>query len=337
MRLAILAHDRFPHAAKTAIGVMRYGEQEVTAVIDRALAGTNVRAHTDMVPDAPIVQGFEDVSDVDALLIGVSPIGGGFDESWRPDVCEALERGCDVIAGLHVFLSDDPEFTEIADRTGATIRDVRRPPADLGVSEGRADEVSARVILTVGTDCSVGKMTATFELVEALRERGYDAATVPTGQTGIMIEGWGYPVDRIISDFVAGAVEDLVLERGDEHDVLIVEGQGSITHPAYSAVTCGILHGAMPDALVLCHEADREAIGSYERFSIPPLDACADLYERLSKPVSDASVVAGVLNTAPLEDTGVAEARVADASRTLGVPVTDPIRFGSEPVLDALR
>ena len=213
---------------------------------------------------------------------------------------------------------------------------MRKPHAGLTVSDGVAADVDADVVLTVGTDCSTGKMTATLEMVEAAREAGVDAGFIPTGQTGIMIAGWGNPIDRVVSDFTAGAVEEMILEKGDDHDVLFVEGQGSIVHPAYSAVTCGILHGAMPDSLVLCHEAGREVIHGYEDFEIPPVPEYVDLYESLAAPVHDAEVVAGMLNTSHLDDDAAREA-VAEYGDALGGPATDPIRFDAAEVLEVLR
>lgn len=336
MRIAILAHDRFPDAAKTAIGVMRYGDQDVVAVLDRSNAGTATGEHTGLVPDVPIVEGMDAIDDIDALLIGVAPIGGGFEESWRPDVRAALERGIDVVAGLHAFLGDDPEFSALANESGADIRDVRQPPPDLTVSEGEAGDVPATVVLTVGTDASVGKMTASFELVEALNAQGHDAVVVPTGQTGIMIEGWGYPIDRVIADFMAGAVEDMILEVGWDHDVLVVEGQGSLIHPAYSGVTCGILHGAMPDGLVLCHDAARDRIHSYEQVAIPPLDAVAELYERVATPIAPAPVVAGAIKTSSIDDDAEAMAEVEAMETALGVPTNDVVRFGAESLVEPI-
>jgi uncharacterized NAD-dependent epimerase/dehydratase family protein len=334
-RVAILAHEKFPDRAKTAIGILRYGDQEVVALLDRNRAGDRVSDHVPDVQDAPIVESMAAVDDVDALVVGISPIGGEFDESWRSDVSNALERGADVVSGLHYFLSEDPEFASVAAATDATIRDVRRPPDDLTVSEGRASEVDAEVVLTVGTDCSTGKMTTSMELVAAARDRGVDAGFVPTGQTGIMIAGWGTPIDRVIGDFVAGAVEEMVLEAGDDHDLLVVEGQGSIVHPAYSGVTCGLLHGSMPDALLMTHVAGRDAIHGYEDTAIPPLSTCVDLYEELAAPVHETSVVAGALNTAHLEADAAADA-IAAYEDALGVPATDPVRHGAEELLDAV-
>lgn len=336
MQVAILAHEKFPDRAKTAVGILRYGDQEVAAVLDRATAGGQVRDYLPNVQDAPIVAGMEEVPDtVDALVIGIAPIGGGFDDSWRADVRTALERGCNVIAGLHYFLTEDEEFVELAGEHGCELWDVRRPPEDLTVASGVADSVGADVVLTVGTDCSTGKMTTSMELVRGAREAGVDAAVVPTGQTGIMIEDWGIAVDRVISDFAAGAVERMILEVGDEYDLLVVEGQGSIIHPAYSGVTCSILHGAMADHLVLCHVAGRTAINEYEDTRIPPLGEYAELYEMLAEPVKPARVAAGAVATHHLDEMG-ARAAVRECADALGRPVTDPVRFGPDEILEAL-
>ncbi|MFB6188768.1 MAG: DUF1611 domain-containing protein [Halapricum sp.] len=337
MRVAILAHEKFPERAKTAVGVLRYGDQEVVAVLDRDHAGSSVRESLDdpRIPDVPIVAGIEDVPEIDALLIGIAPIGGGFDESWRPDVRGALERGCDVISGLHYQLSADEEFAALAAEHDCDLVDVREPPDDLTVSDGRAREVGATVVLTVGTDCSSGKMTAAMELREAARERGLDAAVVPTGQTGILIEGWGIAVDRTISDFTAGAVERMVRDVGDS-DVVFVEGQGALGHPAYSAVTAGIVHGAMAEKMVLCHEAGRQAVHGYESFPLPPAEEYARLYERFAAPVAESEVAAGMVNSAGIDDATRARQAIDAYGEAIDAPATDPIRFDVREVLDAL-
>ncbi len=336
MRVAILAHEKFPHDAKTAVGILRYGDQDVAAVLDREHAGSRVADHLPAVQDAPVVAGVEDVpGDIDRLIVGIAPIGGGLDESWRPDIHGAIEQGADVAAGLHYFLSEDEELSQLADEHGVDLWDVRKPPADLGVPDGTARDVDAEVVLTVGTDCSTGKMTTTWSLLEAARARGWDAAAVPTGQTGVMVEGSGVVVDRTISDFTAGAVERMVEARAD-HDYLFVEGQGSITHPAYSGVTLSILHGAMPDALVLCHEAGRENVRKYESFPIPHPTEYVDRYERLAAPLHETAVVAGSLNTRFVETDAEAREAVADYSAAIDAPATDPVRFDAGEVLDAL-
>jgi len=336
--VVVLAHEQFPDGAKTAVGILRYADYDVAAVLDRERAGERVADHVPDVPDAPIVERMTDAleSDPDALLIGISPIGGGFEESWRPDVRAAIEAGCDVIAGLHYFLANDEGFAALAADHGVDLIDVRRPPEDLTVSRGQARDADADVVLTVGTDCSTGKMTTTLELVAAARARGVDAGFVPTGQTGIMIAGWGVPVDRVISDFAAGAVERMILDAAEDHDVLFVEGQGTIVHPAYSGVTCSLLHGAMPDSLVLTHSAGREAIHGYESFAIPPVESYVDLYEDLAAPVAPADVAAGALDTRATEGDDAARAAVDDYADAVGGPATDPVRFDADEILDAL-
>lgn len=336
-RLAILAHEKFPERAKTALGVIRYADDEIVAVLDRTEAGTRVTDHVSDVRDAPIVDSFASIAEpVDALLIGIAPIGGGFEEHWRPDVHAAIEASCDVIAGLHYFLNDDEELAALAADNDVDLIDVRKPKDDLTVAQGIADEVDAHVALTVGTDCSVGKMTVALETVRAAQAAGIDAALIPTGQTGIMIEGWGNPIDRVISDFTAGAVEEMILEIGDDHDLLVVEGQGTIIHPAYSAVTCGILHGSMADSLILCHTAGREAIHGYEDVTLPPIDTYVDLYESLAEPLFETSVVAGALNTRSIETDAEAEAAIDAFVGDLGVPATDPVRFDADAIVEAI-
>jgi uncharacterized NAD-dependent epimerase/dehydratase family protein len=335
MRIAVLAHGKFPDEAKTALGLLRYGPHEVVAVLDEERAGDRVEDHVADVPDAPIVAGIDEVGEIDVFVVGIAPIGGGFDESWRPDVRGALERGVDVWSGLHYFLAEDDEFARLAEEHDAELWDVRNPPEDLTVSEGVARDLDATVVLTVGSDCSTGKMTASYELAEAARERGIDAAVVPTGQTGIMIEGWGIPIDRTISDFTAGAVERMLVDLADEHDYLFVEGQGSIAHPAYSGVTCGILHGAMPDHLVFCHVEGRERIHGYESFDVPDLAELAELYETLAGQVAPTSISAGSINTAHLDE-GAAREAVEAFGETIDAPATDVVRFDADDLLDAL-
>ncbi|RRJ33727.1 DUF1611 domain-containing protein [Halocatena pleomorpha] len=335
MRLALLAHDRFPSRAKTAQGLLRYGDHDIVAVIDRATAGSRVSDHLTDVQDAPIVDTIEAVPEADVLVVGIAPIGGTFDETWRSDIAGALARGSDVWSGLHQYLGTDEEFAQLAATHDCRIWDVRRPPEELTVSDGSARDIDATVVLTVGTDCSVGKMTTTMELVEAARDRGLDAGMVPTGQTGVMLDGDGIVIDRVVSDFAAGALERMLLDRA-HHDYLFVEGQGSIVHPAYSGVTSSILHGTMADALVLCHEAGRDVIHGYESFSLPSVPEVVELYESLAGAFTPCSVVGGALNTAALD---AADAR--DALETyenaIGAPATDPIRCGVEEIVTAIE
>src|SRR2546422_4301612 len=193
--------------------------------------------------------------------------------------------------------------------------------------------------LTVGSDCNVGKMTAQLQLRDELVRRGHRARFVATGQTGIFIEGWGIAVDAVVADFVAGAAEALVLEGAQDADIVLVEGQGSLIHPGYSGVTLGLLHGACPDALILCHQATREYIGDYHGrgpwVRIPPLAEVVELYERAAAPVRPTRVIGIALNTFDLDETR-ARAAMARASEDTRLPTTDPVRFGSEPLVEAV-
>jgi len=335
MHVAVLAHESFPERAKTAVGLLRYGDHDVRALLDRERAGGRVRDVLADVQDAPIVASMDEVPEVDALVVGVAPIGGAFEESWRADVRAALERGCHVMSGLHDFLGEDEEFARLAEEHGGELADLRKPPENLTVADGTAGAVDARVVTTVGTDCSTGKMTASYELRDAARERGLNAAVIPTGQTGVAIEGWGIVIDRVVADYAAGAVERLV-ETPVGLDLLIVEGQGSLVHPAYSGVTTSILHGSAPDALVMCHEAGRGEVHGYESFEIPPPDEYAALYERMVAPVSEAEVAAGALNTRGLDDDDARDA-VESYADAIDAPATDPVRNGvTSELLDAL-
>ncbi len=336
-RVVVLAHGAFPDGAKTAVGLLRYADYDVVAVLDRDRAGDRVVDHAPDLPDAPIVAGFEAVStDADALVIGIAPVGGGFDEAWRPDVEAALRAGCDVVSGLHVALAADDAFARLADRHGAAIHDVRLPPEDLAVARGRAADVDATVVAVVGTDASVGKMTTSMELLEAARKRGVDVGFVPTGQTGIMIAGWGIAIDRVIADFAAGATERMIREIGKDHDILFVEGQGSLGHPAYSADAIGILHGSMADRLVLVHDAAREAVHGWDGFPIPDPGTYATLYESVAAPVRETRVAAGALDTSSLASDAAAREAVEAYGSAIDAPATDVVRFSAAEILEAV-
>lgn len=329
--------------AKTASSAIRYLPDRVAAILDSTNAGRSAGEVLGFGGDLPVVATLEEAlrrsPPPEALLIGIAPQGGALPDAWRPLLRSAVEAGLDLWSGLHVFLAEDPELRELAERHGVEIRDLRRPPRDLPVATGRAMDTGALRVLTVGTDCNVGKMTAALELRRALRRRGLRAAFAGTGQTGILIEGRGIAVDAVVSDFVAGAAERLTLEAAGEADVVLVEGQGSLLHPGYSGVTLGLLHGSMPQAMVLCHRAGRERLyKGYDWVRIPPLDEVARLYEEAASWVSPrepARVVGICLATWDLPDEE-ARRRVEEVERRTGLPATDAIRFGVEPVAEAV-
>ena len=243
-RFLIIADGDFaPMTSKTANSVIRYLPERTVAVLDRQQAGMMVQQVLGFGGNIPVVASMREGLALrpDAVLIGIAPQGGRLPEEWRGWLAEALDAGCDLWSGLHTFLSDDPVLATKAKAGGRKIFDLRKPPADLPVASGAAKSVEPYVVLTVGTDCNVGKMTAQLQLTKQLNQAGLRTRFVATGQTGIMIEGWGIAVDAVIADFVAGAAERLVLQGSKDADVVLVEGQGSINHPGYSSVTLGLL------------------------------------------------------------------------------------------------
>jgi uncharacterized NAD-dependent epimerase/dehydratase family protein len=338
-RLAILTEGLFDdHHAKTAHGVIRYGTREVVAVVDSSQAG---RTASEVMPfcqqPVPIVATLEEAVDrrANTMLIGIAPTGGKLDAAWRALVLQAIERGLNIEAGLHTILADDPEFSAAAERHGVTLRDLRLPPPDLGVPRGpdsRKDGV--RVVHSVGSDVAIGKKAVTLELDMAARKRDLRSVYVPTGQTGIAIAGWGIAVDHVLSDYVSGAAERLVDEGSERGDLLFVEGQGSLIHPAYSAVTLGLLHGCSPDLLVLAHKAGATRLEGYD-VAIPPLSELIAAYETVCRPLRPARVAAIALNTADLDE-DAARAAVAETEAATGIVADDLVRFGADRVLEAV-
>ena len=344
-RFLILADGQFdPLSSKTANSCIRYFPERIVAVLDRGQAGRTVQevlGYGGAIPVvADLVDGIARGPGATAVLVGIAPAGGRLPDEWRGWLREALTRGLEIWSGLHTFIGDDPELGALARERGVRIHDVRRPPPNLPVADGRAAEVDALVVLAVGSDCNVGKMTAQLQLRDALVRRGHRTSFVATGQTGIFIEGWGIAVDAVVADFIAGAAEQLVIQGAREHDIVLVEGQGSLIHPGYSGVTLGLLHGSCPDAMILCHQASREWIGDYHGRSpwvrIPPLAELVDLHERAAAPVRPSRVIGVCLNTFDLDDPAAREA-VARAQDETGLPATDPVRFDPAPLVTAVE
>ncbi len=341
-RFLIIADGDFtPMTSKTANSVIRYLPERTVAVLDRQQAGMTVQQVLGFGGEIPVVGSMRDglALGPDAVLIGIAPQGGRLPEDWRGWLAEALDAGCDLWSGLHTFLGDDPMLAAKANAGGRRIFDLRRPPADLPVASGAAKSVEPYVVLTVGTDCNVGKMTAQLQLTRQLSAAGLRTRFVATGQTGMMIEGWGIAVDAVVADFIAGAAERLVLQGSAGADVVLVEGQGSINHPGYSAVTLGLLHGSCPDGLILCHQSTREYIGDYRPAAwlrIPPLREYVRLYETIGSAVHPTRVIGISLNTYDMTEEAARRACEA-ASRETGLPANYPVRFDPRPLVDAVR
>jgi uncharacterized NAD-dependent epimerase/dehydratase family protein len=336
-RYAILAPNCFASDAKTAHGVIRYGEDAVVAIIDPSHAGKRVRdVLAYLRSDAPIVATLADALQFEptSLLIGTAPKGGGLPADWRSAILDAIGAKLEIVSGLHDILNDDREFRVAAHAAGTTIWDVREPP-DVPLFSGEAYSVKAPIVLTVGNDCAVGKMTVSLELVRAAEATGKKARFVPTGQTGIVIAGWGISVDRVIADFAPGAAEQLVLYASHEGaELIVVEGQGALNHPAYAPVTLALMTGCAPDALVLVFDPRRMFIESYQTPTLNYSEAI-ELHERMLATMKPAGVVGIALNTHGLSEENARD-EIARAAAETGLPADDVVRFGGEALYAAI-
>jgi len=322
--------------AKTAVSIFRYLPDEVCCVLDSQAAGQDLEKLVGTGSGIPIVATLKEAlaTKPNTLLIGIAPVGGRLPAPWRKTVLKALAAGLDVISGLHFFLGDDPVIARAAKKHRRRIWDVRRVPDNLDCSKNVAKDTKCRRVLTVGSDANLGKMSVSLELTAEARRRGWDAEFLATGQTGMIIAGSGICVDRVISDFVNGAIEDEVLKR-KQREILFIEGQGSIAHPAYSGVALGLLHGCAPDAIILCHCPTRKTTHSVET-PIAPLPLLVELHEKLARLLCPSKVVGIGLNTFGMSD-DAAHAAVEQAERETGLPATDVFRFGCAKLMDALE
>jgi D-glutamate N-acetyltransferase len=320
-----------PHYGKTLRGVMRYRRESVAAILDTTRAG-------EADDGVPIVETVADALGYEAntALVGVVTQGGHFPADWRALLKSCVEAGLDIENGLHVRLREIPGLADLAHERGVELRDLREPPQGLSTATGANLAVDATIVLTVGSDCAIGKMTATCELDLEARRRGLASVFVPTGQTGIAIAGWGIAVDAVVSDFLAGAAEQLVVDGATRGDLLWVEGQGAILHPIYSGVALGLMHGSAPHLYVLCHEAGRTTVeGDATHSPIPGLRELVELHEAMSLRLRPARVACIALNTAFLSDRDARKSIVRAEAET-GLPADDPVRYGAGKLVDAV-
>lgn len=333
-RIALLVGDDAPISnSKTAISLLRYRGPHCIAVIDGVHRGKTAHDLYGVGGDTPVVAALDEIDAPDAIFVGISPAGGKMPESVRRVIRAGVEQGLDIISGLHDFLVEDLELRSIAKRTGSTLIDVRRNHHRRTAKAAEFRPGCLR-IHAVGQDCSVGKMVTTLELERGLKDRNHDAKFLATGQTGIMIVGNGVPVDCVVSDFVNGAVEELVLEN-EHHDILLIEGQGSITHPAFSAVTAGLLHGCAPQGLILCYEAARPHVKGLPHVPLKTLERYRELYETFASERFPAKVIGVAVNGRNITPEQ-AEQEKREVAARLGLPVCDVYRDGADVLIDAV-
>lgn len=317
--LLFLGDTTEPGYAKTAFGLRDWAPER--CVGEFACAGASVSTGLPVLtPAQAYAQGAR------ALVIGVANAGGMIPPGWVAALVQALEAGLDLISGMHVRLDEVPALQAAASRLGRRLVDVRRPPSNICVATGRPR--SGRRLLTVGTDCALGKKYTALALARAFVARGIDADFRASGQTGILIAGHGIPLDAVVSDFAAGAAEMLSPDAADDHwDV--IEGQGSLFHPAYAGVSLALLHGSQPDVVVVCHEAGRTEMLGHPGYAIPSIEETIELALWLGRRTNPAIRCGGVsLNTAKL-DAAAAERLLASESDRLGCAVADPVRGGA--------
>jgi uncharacterized NAD-dependent epimerase/dehydratase family protein len=344
-RIAVLVHDRFgPLTSKTAMALIRYGEDQVVVAVDRSKRPVDASEFIGPPGEGiPVVNTIDEAlgMDIDTVVFGWAPEGGGLPDHDRADLLTTLRSGVDVVSGLHEFLRDDPEMVAAAEEGGGIITDLRRPPARKRLLTGDVVYKSAPVVLVTGTDCSTGKMTVAVEMVREARRRGLDAAFVATGQSGMLIGcDAGAPIDAMVGDFMAGEVEAMVIEvdqRGP--DLIVVEGQGALSHPAYGAVSLAIHQGCYPDALVMCHDPGRSHYKAFtdlrHKPNIPLLGGEIALAERVLLNTSMGEVVAVAMMAVGMTKMEMA-GHEGEARETLGLVVADVFRDGPGPFLDAV-
>lgn len=335
-RIVILAEKRFgPVTSKMANGIIRYLDKEVVAVVDSARAGQTAQEVLGFGSDIPVYATLDESLRLNpnTMLIGISPPGGQFPPDWYPIIIRAIQNKLNIVSGLHEFLSDVPEFRVLAEKYNVKLIDLRQFEQKNVIARGIARNFQSKIVLTVGTHGNIGKMTATIELVRQLQRSGKSADWLATGQIGIMIKGKGIPLDTIKGDFISGAVETAVASMDGKFEYIFVEGQGSIQHMGYSPVALGLMHGSLPDAMILCHRTDI-GVSDYG-VNTDDLEASIRLHEQMLAFVKPSKVIGISLNSYNLSDER-ARALSEDLKARTGLPVTDPVRFGAEPLAEAV-
>jgi uncharacterized NAD-dependent epimerase/dehydratase family protein len=338
-RIAILMHNGLKGAkGKTGISLLRYSQNPIVAVIDETAAGDSVGALTGIDRDVPIVSSLQAALAFapTVLAIGLAPSGGILPEPWYDEVKQAVKAGLSVMNGLHTQMNADVEIASSL-QPGRWVWDMRREPEGLIIGGGRARLLGCDRVLTVGTDMAVGKMSASIELNRVAKARGLRSKLIATGQTALMLGEDGVPLDAIRVDYASGAVEQSVMRYGENHDILFVEGQGSLLNPA-STATLPLLRGTQPTHLILVHKANLTHIQHFADFAIPPLSEVVKLYEAITTAggtFAPAKVVGIALNTFGLDEKAAHEA-IANASQSTGLPCTDAVRFGGDALLTAI-
>ena len=336
LRYAILAIGSFNYIeSKTGNMLVRYRPDEVVCVIDPEKAGQTAENILGWGGDIPCVSTFDESKKYSPthVVVGSAPQGGILNDDYRREIIAAIQSGCHIIAGMHVFLNDDPEIFKLASDMGLTLTDLRRPPIPPHFPKGSWKNRKFPVLLIVGSDCDTGKMTTAWELYQALKKRDRKVEFIGTGQTGIMLSGKGIPIDAVVSDFMAGEIEYCLDQLPKNTELAVVEGQGALNNMDYSGVTLGLLHGSMPDFMIFTHEPERTLDASDH--PIPDLKELMKMYTDLLNPFKESKFLGMNYLTLKLHD-NLAMETCNSAQNRYGIPVTDLIRFGGQDMVDAI-
>ncbi len=323
--------------SKTANVLLRYQSDHIACVIDSRYSGKTVHeVNPSIQSDVPIVASVQESLQFHPtdLIIGVAPAGGQLPKDWYSPVSVAIENGLNIISGLHSYLSDVPEFVDLAEKYDVALVDLRKPPELHAISEGKWRERKTPVILSIAPDCATGKLTASWELKLQLEQRGHKVGFVATGQTGILLSGRGIVIDAVKGDFISAAVEQMIeTELESDPDVVLIEGQGAIYHEGFSAVTFGLLHGAMPDAFLFVHRPGKHA-NDYG-FHFPPLRQIINDYESIVEWFKPCHTCGVQLDTSHYSED---EARqICDKIQEItGLPTTDLVRFPDAEIIETM-
>ncbi len=333
---AILAEGTFSYLfAKTGNALIRYLPDDVVGVIDSRYHGSTAQEVIGFGGDIPVVKSIDQLIQFkpDTLVLGNAPQGGRISEPYKREIVKSINHGLNVISGMHEFISDDPFYKDLAKENGIRITDLRKPPSPYNFPKKTWMDRTVPVVLTIGSDCDSGKMTTSWELVKLLNNEGIDARFIGTGQTGILLSGQGVPIDAVVSDFMAGEIE-YVIDQNLDAELIIVEGQGSLVNMLYSGVTLGLVHGAMPDYYIMCHEPTRTH--DVSNYPIPGMEYMLDLYTSVMKPFKSTEVVGMNLITHSMNDAD-AKAIIGEYNSTYHIPATDIVRFGGDPIVRRLK
>lgn len=321
-----------PQSAKTARNLIYYCPGEVVALFDRQNVG---KTSADLlgVGNIPVIGSLDDASDANTLIMSVALPGGKLPQPFKEIMLQAIYRKINIISCGHEFISDDPDLVSAAKTAGVLLKDIRKNN-ERDVAHRKEINDSSLRILTVGNDCSLGKMVTSLELARALQKRDYDAKFVATGQTGILIEGDGIPIDAVVGDYINGAAEKLVLQN-QHHDILIIEGQASIVHPRYSSVTLGLLHGTMPHGMIMCYEVGRKFVHNMPGIKIPAMDVIIKLNEQMASVMFPSKIIGFALNSKKVSEQEAQKER-NKIKKEFGLPACDVVRDGPDELVETI-